>query len=827
MADIERNEAFELAYRFVTETQESVFLTGRAGTGKTTFLKYLREHSTKNMLVAAPTGVAAINAGGVTLHSLFQLPLHPFLPTSGGKQQLLNSIRFNKQRLGLMRKMELLVIDEISMVRSDLLDAIDTILRSVRRNHGSPFGGVQLLLIGDLYQLPPVAKAADRSVLDNYYASPFFFDSYCIREQIPLLIELTTIYRQKEDRFVDLLNKVRNNQLAPADYELLNQRYQRDFRPPVAESWITLTSHNHQADAINQLKLQQLPGRSMLFEARIEDEFPDNIFPADARLLLKEGAQVMFIKNDVVGKKYFNGKIGRVVTLEDDLIVVECGTEKIEVPLECWENTRYTLNRSDEKLEQQVVGRFHQYPLRLAWAITIHKSQGLTFDRVMIDAASSFSSGQVYVALSRCTSLEGIVLLNRIPPAAITTNEEVGNAQAAFAPRGSLAERFRGARQVFTLQLLHKVFVLEEVQSLLNILRSLVSQYAVQLHPAASGWTDTFSQALVTHTGIAEKFLGQVQQMLAQEPMIEENSALQQRVRDAAAYFIPGVEQLKDLLLKHSLETEHRDAASAIDECLQELQVALWRAAGLLEYCRQPFRVTDFLQYQVSQPAQKLRISSYAAARKATLQADVPHPELYLSLRHWRDELCRQQDIPVYLVAANSSLRAICEYLPTRASELLEVPGFGEAKTEKYGAEITEMVQDYCDRYQVDKSLITPPVSTPRRKKAAAPKTEKIPSALISLGMFQQGQTIEAIARERKLAPGTVEGHLVDCIGKGLMELEQYLSSEASGNILACMDTHPGKTIQEWVTLLNGLYSYNQVKAVQAYRKRQQDAAVA
>ena len=458
MQSIERNEIFDLAYRFVTETSENLFLTGKAGTGKTTFLKYLKENATKNIVVAAPTGVAAINAGGVTLHSLFQLPFHPFLPTRNHKEELLGKIRYNKQRQQLLRKMELLVIDEISMVRCDVMDAVDTILKSIRRNYDTPFGGVQLLCIGDLHQLPPVAQNHEWAILQEYYASPFFFDSMAIKEQMPLLIELNKIYRQKEDSFVRLLNKVRNNQMDADDFEDLHMRYDPLFSPLPGEKYITLTSHNKQATEINQQKIENLFTNPFTYNAEVEEDFPEHIFPAEAELLLKEGAQVMFLKNDVVTKRYFNGKIGVVKILGKNKIIVDCDGVEIEVGKETWENTRYTLNRNDGKLEQETLGTFTQYPLRLAWAITIHKSQGLTFEKVMIDAGASFSSGQVYVALSRCTSLEGIVLLSKLSSATLFSNDNVIKGQQSLTHRGSLAERFTGARQVFTQQLISDIF---------------------------------------------------------------------------------------------------------------------------------------------------------------------------------------------------------------------------------------------------------------------------------------------------------------------------------------------------------------------------------
>ncbi|MBC7868065.1 MAG: AAA family ATPase, partial [Gloeobacteraceae cyanobacterium ES-bin-316] len=491
---IERNEVFDLAFGFVTETSENIFLTGKAGTGKTTFLKYLKEHCAKNIVVAAPTGVAAINAGGVTLHSLFQLPFFPFLPTKNNKEELLGKMKFNKQRQQLLRKMELLVIDEISMVRADVMDAIDTILRSVRRNHSMPFGGVQLLCIGDLYQLPPVAQNHEWIILQEYYASPFFFESMVIREQMPLLIELNKIYRQKEDSFVRLLNKVRNNDMDADDYEDLHMRYQPGFRPSWEEKFITLTSHNNQADTINNRELQQLLKSPFTYNADVSQDFPAHMYPAEAALVLKVGAQVMFLKNDTVFKRYFNGKIGIVKSLEDDNIVVEADGLDINVGKETWENTRYTLNRADGKLEQETLGTFTQFPLRLAWAITIHKSQGLTFEKVMIDAGSAFSSGQVYVALSRCTSLAGIVLLSKIPSAAIYSNEHVIKGQQALTHRGSLAERFAGARQLFTQQLLEDIFSFKEIHIAISHLLFVLKDQGEKFNDAGMNWALAFDQ---------------------------------------------------------------------------------------------------------------------------------------------------------------------------------------------------------------------------------------------------------------------------------------------------------------------------------------------
>ncbi|HMO62339.1 MAG TPA: helix-turn-helix domain-containing protein [Ferruginibacter sp.] len=824
MSAVERNDIFDLAYRFVTETQENVFLTGKAGTGKTTFLKYLQQHTSKNMVVAAPTGVAAINAGGVTLHSLFQLPLHPFLPTVNSRQQLLKNIRFQKPRLKLLRKIELLVIDEISMVRCDVLDAIDSILKSVRRNHHAAFGGVQVLFIGDLHQLPPVAKNDEWQILHDYYASPFFFDSLAVKEQPPLLIELKKIYRQKEERFVHLLNKVRNNYMEAEDFEQLNNRYIPGFNPTEDEKYITLTSHNKQADSINQHKLNQLHHTAHSYTARIEGDFPENIFPADATLVLKEGTQVMFIKNDNAGKRYFNGKIGIIAALADDSITVNCDGEEIKVAQDVWENTRYTLNRSDEKLEQQVLGRFYQYPLRLAWAITIHKSQGLTFDKLMIDAAASFSSGQVYVALSRCTSLGGIVLLSKIPAAAILSNEQVNTAHAAMTPRGSLAERFEGARQVFTLQLLSNIFFIEELLQACKYLQYPVQNNADRFGNDALQWMQDFADRLQALQHIGEKFIAHVPSYLQQQPVIENNEPLQKRIQDAAGYFAPRLQQLKKELEQHHLVTEHKEAANATDEPLTELMQAFTKAIYLIHYCKEVFTITGYLKHRLNWAVPFTKISSYAAYQKPKTQdSDINNAELYSHLRNWRDGVCKQQRLPIYLVANNNSLKEISAYLPLTQADLQQLSGFGKAKAEKYGEEIIAMVQDYCSEHNLETNMEQKEASPKKRPKAIATTAPKIPTAIISFELYKSGKSINDIAKERNLAPSTIEGHLTAFIKTGEIPVTDFVDDTALIVITNCLQKNPGKKHGEIKTLLQNKYSFAQIKATAIYQEWQQN----
>ena len=420
---MEQNSELRAAWEFVEHTGKSVFLTGKAGTGKTTFLKMLKEKSGKRLVVVAPTGVAAVNAGGVTIHSFFQLPFSPYLPGA----QMRRRFDFSKDKRRIIQTLDVLVIDEVSMVRSDLLDAIDSVLRRFRE-HDKPFGGVQLLLIGDLQQLTPVVTPEDDAVLHDYYDTPYFFSSMALRQVDYVTITLTRVYRQQDESFIRLLNAVRCNCLTDEDLRQLNARHLPAFSPHAEAGYIRLTTHNRMADSYNLSQLASLKGASFTYEATVEGEFPAYNFPTDQRLVLKEGAQVMFVKNDAEGR-YYNGRIGHVVYLDSKTIRVLCPGDAlpIDVVRGEWENMRYTLNETTREIEAEVQGVFAQYPLRLAWAITIHKSQGLTFEHVVIDAAQSFAPGQVYVALSRCKTLDGLVLSTPISRHAIMNDGRVSS----------------------------------------------------------------------------------------------------------------------------------------------------------------------------------------------------------------------------------------------------------------------------------------------------------------------------------------------------------------------------------------------------------------
>lgn len=435
---IEKDERFTLAERYVEETGVSVFLTGKAGTGKTTFLKEIVRQTSKRFAVVAPTGVAAINAGGVTIHSFFQLPLCPYLPdvkelvTEYQMPERMRSLR--KERVRILRTLDLLIIDEISMVRADILDAIDDTLKRYRRND-RPFGGVQLLMIGDIQQLPPVVKESERPYMEQVYSSPFFFNSKVLQRLSFVTVELEKVHRQSDRLFLDILNEVRSGMPGDAALNELNKRLFPGFVPPEDERWIRLTTHNAQADSVNEAKMNALETEEATFEAQIEGIFPENAYPAETRLRLREGAQVMFVRNDTSGEaRYYNGKIATVKKVKPALIVEDESGESIEVNTERWENIRYGLNEESGEIEGIVEGTFEQVPLRTAWAVTIHKSQGLTFDQVIIDAGAAFSFGQVYVALSRCRTLEGIILTTPITRRCTFTSDEVSTFESSREP---------------------------------------------------------------------------------------------------------------------------------------------------------------------------------------------------------------------------------------------------------------------------------------------------------------------------------------------------------------------------------------------------------
>ncbi len=557
------NIIFKLAADFVNNTSRHIFLTGKAGTGKTTFLRHIKEQTVKQSVVIAPTGVAAINAGGVTMHSFFQLPFGPFIPAAhsgfsgnndsvADKHSLFKNIRFNADKRELLQELELLIIDEVSMVRADMLDAMDNILRHFRKKLHLPFGGVQVLFIGDMYQLPPVVPNNEWDILQQFYESPFFFSAKVIQEAPPLYIELKKIYRQNEQQFIDILNRVRNNQLTEDDFVLLNQRYAPSFTPAKEDKYITLCTHNRMADTINAGELEKLPGKLQAFNGIIEGDFSEKALPTEMCLQLKEGAQVMFIKNDSgADRKFFNGKLATIKKIEtDEITVVDNNTnEELKCAKETWRNIRYNYDKESDSIKEEELGSFTQYPIRLAWAITIHKSQGLTFDKAIIDAGASFAPGQVYVALSRCTSLNGLVLLSRLSAAAIATDKRV----IAFAREESDTQELRQLLQAeqrqFWATALVRSFDYKKIVSILEQFRQLVPGKKLPDIEAAVSLSNTLYSKATNQSVVAEKFQVQLKQLLEQAAQSGNTAQLEERVKKGIDYFVKlaGEDLLKPL----------------------------------------------------------------------------------------------------------------------------------------------------------------------------------------------------------------------------------------------------------------------------------------
>ena len=596
---MEMNEESILAWNIIEKTSANLFLTGKAGTGKTTFLKRLKELSPKRMIVLAPTGIAAINAGGMTIHSFFQLPFSPYVPgtTFGSGEQ--KRYQFSKLKRNIIRSIDLLVIDEISMVRSDLLDAIDSVLRQYRKRHDLPFGGVQLLMIGDLQQLAPVVTSQEEHLLGQHYDTPFFFSSNALKQVGYLTVELKKIYRQQDEQFISLLNQIRENKASEETLQALNQRYIPNFVPPKEGNYIRLTTHNAPAQYINEQQLAALPAQSFSFTADIEGDFPETSYPADFKLTLKPGAQVMFIKNDPQ-HRFYNGMIGEVIGVKTDengskiIVRSKDSGEEFELEKMEWTNAKYTLNEKTKEIEETVEGKFMQYPLRLAWAITIHKSQGLTFEHAIIDASHSFTHGQTYVALSRCKTLEGMVLSEPLSRGAIICSQTVD----AFSNQLTAPTQ----EQISSLELQYIIYCISELfdfysirASYEHLMRCLVEFFNGK-YPRVVSEYQKLQVVLKSLIAVSDKFRVQYTGMLARNPDVRQ-AELQDRIHKGAMYFLDKIGILIDLIRKSNLDTENKVARKQFEDRFSVFSEDVKLKERLLKYeCSAEFTVTDYLK---------------------------------------------------------------------------------------------------------------------------------------------------------------------------------------------------------------------------------------
>ncbi len=827
------NPQLELAYEFVQHTNKNVFLTGKAGTGKTTFLHNLKKTSVKRMVVVAPTGVAAINAGGVTIHSFFQLAFGPHIPggpasSAGEAANTGFNKKFSGDKIKLIRSLDLLVIDEISMVRADILDAIDEVLRRYRYS-SKPFGGLQLLMIGDLHQLAPIVKDDEWQVLKPYYDTIYCFSSNALKQTDPVAVELKQIFRQSDEYFISLLNRVRENQLDFHTLQEINQRYIPGFKPDDDEGYITLTTHNNSAQRTNQSKLEALKTKSQFFTAEVEGDFPESSYPTEFKLELKEGAQVMFVKNDPSRSKlFFNGKIGKVVRFGEDVIYVKCPGDEREIavtPLE-WANTRYSLNTNKE-VQENVIGKFTQFPLRLAWAITIHKSQGLTFEKAIIDASASFAHGQVYVALSRCKTFEGMVLSSRISNESVITDEMVAQHTKEINANVPGEEYLKQAKKNFQQGLLNELFDFTLVRKRFFYLKKVLEENSKSLEAGALEVLKSMIEPAKNEIQeVEEKFRSQLLQFIEEEILPEENLPLQERVKKASEYF---ADKLNAVLYEPSknlsIESDNQGVKKQAMESLGKLQLELFSKIACLRSLtpgppptggergeRTPggFNAIKYLQAKANAENDFVADIKSSVKTKSDAPAQINHPKLYQQIKRWRDELADKMNIPIYRVVPSRTMVLLANHLPTSQNELRTIKGIGSAKMNQYGETLLKMIVAFCHENQINKKSVDTKIKF--EEKDDKPKL-KIDTKKVSYDLYKSGKSIQEIATERGFAIQTIEGHLFHYVETGDLPVKDFISEEKLNKIVSHLKQKDSiVTLSEVKNELGENYSYSEIR---------------
>ena len=718
------NPELDLAWQFVERTGVNVFLTGKAGTGKTTFLRRLKERSPKRMVVVAPTGVAAINAGGVTIHSFFQFPLAPYIPNTSfrGSDE---KYRFSKEKKNIIRTLDLLVIDEISMVRADLLDQIDAVLR-LHKDKNRPFGGVQLLMIGDLSQLAPVVKESEWALLREHYATPYFFGSLALQQTQHVTIELSHVYRQTDHTFINILNEVRENRLTAESLALLNARVKRqqttdngqqsvdhsEFKiqnSELTDGTIRLTTHNVTANRYNEERMDALKTPRFSFKATVTGNFPETSYPAEETLVLKKGCQVMFLKNDSQGSRYYNGKLGEVTFVDGSKIRVrglEDNTE-VEVEPEVWTNAHYVIDKESKEIREEIEGEFRQYPLRLAWAITVHKSQGLTFERAVLDVNAAFAAGQVYVALSRLRSLEGLVLTAPLSASAVLTDTAVSNyMNMELEQARHTADSLSTLQRDYYLYQLTELFTFRELEWDFRRVLRLIDEHLYKVYPLLlKMYKQADEQFARELTAVSATFYRQYAALVMQSEDYATDKLLAERIHKAAVYFADHLDTLlKPLIERTRLDSDNKEIKERITEAVYALQQSFAQKRHLLaRVIARGFSVTSYLKdkavglLNAEQPAKRERKSKAVEKIEVDRNSDIKHPKLFHKLRAWRADRAEELGRPVYGVLTQKALIGIVNELPTSGRELLRMPGFGKKSLEMFGKEILAIVQEYIE----------------------------------------------------------------------------------------------------------------------------------
>ncbi len=802
------NKELDLAWDFVNNTDRHVFLTGKAGTGKTTFLHKLKMKSLKRMVVVAPTGVAAINAKGVTIHSFFQMPFGPILPdVELGVSSGFNR-KFNKTKINIIKSLDLLVIDEISMVRADLLDGIDKTLRRFK-NRNKVFGGVQLLMIGDLQQLSPVIKENEWQLLKTYYKNGFFFSSHAYQECHAITVELKHIYRQDNPKFINILNEIRNNVLSQESADELNKCYQPNFVPDETAGYIALTTHNNKAEQTNHTELSKLKTKAHTYNAAIEGKFPEYAYPNKEELVLKVGAQVMFIKNDSTPeKRYFNGKIGKVILLDKDEVVVKCPDDDFNIITtpEIWENINYTVDKETKAISENKIGSYTQMPLRLAWAITIHKSQGLTFEKAIIDAQGAFAHGQTYVALSRCKSLEGLVLKNKINSSQIISDTNVISFNKSAEENQPDEKILQQSKAEFQLNLISELFdfykFLYPVGRILDVYYKNRNSIEGQIETPLN----TIKECVTNLLKISNSFKAQLKTLAQSAKTPESSKDVQERFVKAIQYFNEQTKtNISEPFKSINFTTDNKAIEKDINKPLDTIEELLATKLLYFQTLDKGFNVSTFLELRAKSVF--LAKEKPKKPRKSVIDGTT-NVELFELLRLLRNDIAQKNDLIHYQVFTQKALYEMCETLPTNTAELLQVNGMGKTRVKKYGNDILKVIHTYCEDHDIETSKAVDifEVEKPKKKRGDTKKE--------SLKLFKAGKSIDEIANQRELNPNTITGHLAHFVPTGEVKITDLISETHYKELKELIPKHKFENLSDLKHQIDDKYTYGELRLV-------------
>ena len=802
------NPELDLAWNFVEKTDRSIFLTGKAGTGKTTFLHKIKTESNKRLVVVAPTGVAAINAKGVTIHSFFQMPFGPIIPGEAQRKSGFKH-KFSKTKINIIRSLDLLIIDEISMVRADLLDGIDQVLRRYR-DRNKVFGGVQVLMIGDLQQLAPIIKPYEWELLKTHYENAYFFSSNSFKQSNAVKIELNKIYRQDDEKFITILNEIRSNQLSDKSIKILNERYQPNFKPNKNDGYITLTTHNNRANAINQTELNQLTTKPYHFKAKVMGKFSEYAYPTDKKLVLKKGAQVMFIKNDSsFEKQYYNGKIGTITHLTKDSIFVQCKEDdfQIEVKPETWENVSYTIDEETKKITEKNEGSFTQIPLRLAWAITIHKSQGLTFEKAIIDAEASFAHGQTYVALSRCKTLEGIVLKTPISSKSIINDAKVTSFTDTIEEEKPNQKILEESKKQYQLNCITELFQYYPFLYPTNRIIDIFYKNATVINGNIIEPAQQIKDAVSNLLKVSNAFKKQLHKLVETVSDISKDKTIKERLNKGILYFLEETKQkIKQPLDAISYATDNKQIDKELTKQLEILEDLTQTKLSLLEGLQDDFSIAKYLEIR-AESVIEIKTKTKKKRKEIT---NTEHPQLFEELREMRKVLADSEGVPSFTIFKQSSLFELCTYMPTTKEELKKISGFGKIRVAKYGEEILDIIANYRKENNIKKpfEIDFDEVEKPAKKE------KKINTKNISLNLFKEGKILAEIAKERGLTINTIFGHLVHFIPTKKIQISDLMDVEKFEELQKLVQNTTFDSLSDLKAKLDDKYTYNELRIV-------------